>query len=258
VTVPVFHSPGTLVGHRGLGKGSVDGVPENTVESFLAAVELGLDWLEIDVQSSSDNQLLVVHDATLPDGTVLADVTAAEAARRGALVLTDLLDALPTRVGVVFDVKSSLHDAHRSASATTATALARTCARRLQDRPALALSFDPAALHQMRSELPTLALGLLTWHRFPVAHAVAAAAHLDVQVLALHAGSLWRNASSGRHAPLSVHRVVSHVHDAKRQLLVWCPSERRARVLANAGADALVVDDVLRHVRSATRLHSRR
>ncbi len=101
-------------------------------------------------------------------------------------------------------------------------------------------------------------LGLLTWLRFPIGHAVAAAAHLDVQVLAVHAGSLWRNAVNGRNDVPSVERVVACVHDAERELLVWCPAERGARVLAAAGADALVLDKVSRHVPVLSRVQAAR
>jgi glycerophosphoryl diester phosphodiesterase len=252
---PVFAEQPTLVGHRGMGKGVVDGYLENTLESFLAAVEAGSDWLEVDVQRTSDDELFVTHDAALPDGSFLAELPAERAAVHGAVQLPELLEALPPGVGVAFDVKSSLHDAGRAVSATTGTILARTCARLLGDRPALALSFDPAALHHMRAEMPGLALGLLTWIRFPIGHAVAAAAHLDVQVLAVHAGSLWRNASNGLRDIPAPEQVVAQVHAVDRQLMVWCPSTRRARTLAAAGVDALVVDDVPRHARELARAH---
>jgi len=39
------------------------------------------------------------------------------------------------------------------------------------------------------------------------------------------------------------------VHESGRELMVWCPSAPRARRLAVAGVDALVVDDVPRQVR---------
>ncbi|MDP9417690.1 MAG: glycerophosphodiester phosphodiesterase, partial [Actinomycetota bacterium] len=68
----------------------------------------------MDVGRTRDDELFVLHDSALPDGTFLADVSGAEAARHGAPRLTELLDALPRRVGVVLDVKSSLHDAQRS------------------------------------------------------------------------------------------------------------------------------------------------
>ncbi len=241
-----------------MGRGVVDGHVENTLESFLAAVDAGADWVEADVGRTRDDELFVLHDSALPDGAFLGEVDAATAARHGAPRVTELLAALPAAVGVVFDVKSSVYDARRASASTTAAILARTCARVLGDRPAVALSFDPAALRHMREQSPALALGLLTWLRFPIGQAVAAAAHLDVQVLAVHAGSLWRNAVNGLHDVPSVERVVAYVHEADRELVVWCPPERRARVLAAAGADALVVDNVPRHVRLLSRMEGKR
>jgi glycerophosphoryl diester phosphodiesterase len=257
VTARVFTEQPTLVGHRGMGKGVVDGHRENTVESFCAAVDAGLDWLEVDVQRTSDDSLVVAHDAALPDGSLLAELSTEGAVGRGAVSLEVLLDSLPASVGVVFDVKSSLVDARRSASSTTAALLAQACAQSLGERPALTLSFDPAALTHMREALPDMALGLLTWFRFPIGHAVAAAAHLDVQVLAVHAGSLWKNAATGRADVPALETVVESVHAADRQLLVWCPSVRRARALAAAGVDAMVVDDVSRHLRALHRARRR-
>ncbi len=96
-------------------------------------------------------------------------------------------------------------------------------------------------------------LGLLTWLRFPVGHAVAAAAHLDVQVLAIHAGSLWPNAATSPDDIPTVSEVVQHVHDVNRQLMVWCPNRAQSRNLVSTGVDALVVDDVPRNVRVRSR-----
>ena len=252
----VFSRRATVVGHRGMGKGTVDGHAENTLTSFLAALDAGSDWVEIDVGRSVDDELFVRHDAALADGRFLAELPAVEAVAQGALRLADLVDALPDGAGVAFDLKSSLQDARRDAAATTASLLARFCAGRLDHRPVLALSFDPAAIQHMRTELPGLALGLLTWIRYPIGHAVAAAAHLDVQVLSVHAGSLWPNASNGRHDIPPPAQVVARVHESRRQLMVWCPSLRRARALALAGVDALVVDDVPRHVSALARARS--
>ena len=247
---PVFTEQPTLVGHRGMGRGVVKGYRENTVESFFAALESGIDWVEIDVRRTRDDDLFVCHDAALPDGTFLVDMTSQQARRLGLVRVEELLRALPPSAGVVFDVKSSLHDAGRPSASTTATLLTQTCGRALGDRPALAQSFDPAALMHMREALPRMALGLLTWLRFPVGLAVAAAAHLDVQVLAVHAGSLTPSAAAGMKDVPPLETIVTWVHEARRQLMVWCPSVRRSRVLHAAGVDAIVVDDVPRHVRS--------
>src|SRR4051794_32812250 len=152
-----------------MGKGVVEGYTENTVESFLAAVEAGLDWVEVDIQRTGDDALVVAHDAVLPDGAPLAELRAVDAERRGVVRLETLLEVLPTGVGVVFDVKSAIEDAGRPAAGTTGALLGRAAAA--ADRPAVALSFDPAALRHMREAAPGLPLGLLTWIRFPIGHA---------------------------------------------------------------------------------------
>jgi len=244
----VFGGPGTLVGHRGLGKGIVDGHRGNSLGSFLAAVDAGIDWLEVDVRRSADDGLFVVHDEAFDDGVFLVTLPSEEVARRGALPLADLLEALPQRVGVVFDVKSSVRDAERSADLTTAALLGDLCNRMLDGRPAVAQSFDPSALQHLRATSPGLALGLLTWIRFPVGLAVAAAAHLDVQVLAIHSGSLNPGVETGTLDVPELPDLVRSVHTARRELVVWCPPVRRVRALASAGVDAMVVDDVERHV----------
>jgi glycerophosphoryl diester phosphodiesterase len=97
-----------------------------------------------------------------------------------------------------------------------------------------------------------MALGLLTWDRFPVGFAVAAAAHLDVQVLAVHAGSLVPGVLTGITVP-PLETVLAALHEADRQLVVWCPSVRRVRALQAAGVDAMVVNDLPRVLGSLAR-----
>jgi glycerophosphoryl diester phosphodiesterase len=254
----VFSGSGTLVGHRGLGKGVVDGHQGNSLSSFLAAVDAGVDWVEVDVRRSADDDLFVLHDEAFSDGTFVTALPSREAVSRGGLPLQRLLDALPAKVGVVFDVKSSLRDAERPADLTTAALLGDLCDRQLGGRAAVAQSFDPAALRHLRERAPGLALGLLTWLRFPVGLAVAAAAHLDVQALAVHAGSLNPGQETGTLDVPSLPDLVASVHASQRDLVVWCPPVRRLRALAAAGVDAMVVDDVARHVRELDRVRGGR
>lgn len=242
----VFTKPGTLIGHRGMGAGVVDGYRENTLESFLACARAGIDWVEVDVRRTRDDALFVLHDAVLPAGVDVVSLTASEVRALGAVGLEELMEALPGDVGVVFDVKSSLEDARRSDTATTAALLGVWCSRHLAGRPALAQSFDPGALRHLRAADRGLALGWLTWRRFPVGLAVSAAAHLDVQVLAVHAGSLSKKGQRASGEVIDVERVVEGVHASGRQLMAWCPPARRVDPLAALGVDALVVDDVPR------------
>lgn len=251
----VFGSRAVLLGHRGCGRGVVEGYPENTLDSFLAAIDLGLDWLEVDVRRTCDDELVVTHNPAREDGVFYADLTGEQAAASGALRLETLLEALPPGIGVDFDVKSSLEDAPRERSLTTTGLLAPVAARESRRRPTLVTSFDPGGLAIARELAPGVPRGLLTWVEFPVGHAVAAAAHLDVQVLALHGGSLRPNRVEPEHLQRPLPHIVDAVHDSGRELLAWCPGTHFCRELLAAGADALCVNDVptiLRKLMSAT------
>ncbi|MCC5474331.1 glycerophosphodiester phosphodiesterase [Streptomyces sp. NPDC059680] len=90
------------IGHRG-----VMGVePENTLRSFVAAQDAGLDLIELDLHLSKDGALVVMHDAEVDrttDGTgAIADKTLAELrsldAGRGERVpvFEEVLDAVRT------------------------------------------------------------------------------------------------------------------------------------------------------------------
>src|SRR6266545_1980127 len=50
-----------VVGHRG----AMGYCPENTLASFERGLELGADWIEMDVHLSKDGELVVIHDETL-------------------------------------------------------------------------------------------------------------------------------------------------------------------------------------------------
>ena len=242
---PVFGSGNrpALIGHRGLGKGTVAGHGENTLGSFLACAEHRLDWVEVDVRRTADDVLFVMHDPAYTDWTVLAQIDARAAAARGTLALADLLAALPPGLGIDFDLKSCLEDATRPRHATTAGFLAPIAAEVARTRPTLVTSFDPAALAVLAELAPGVPRGLLTWLNFPAGQAVAAAAHLDVAVLALHSGSLGAGFGSSPGLRRRLCSLVDGLHAAGREFLVWCPTRAQSRVLADAGADALCVND---------------
>ncbi|MEH7076145.1 glycerophosphodiester phosphodiesterase [Neobacillus drentensis] len=49
------------IGHRG----AAGYCPENTLSSFRKAIELGADYLELDIQMTKDGELVVIHDTTV-------------------------------------------------------------------------------------------------------------------------------------------------------------------------------------------------
>ena len=151
-----------MIGHRGASAAR----PENTVEAFRHARQLGADWVELDVRRTADGALVVHHDAVLPDGRVLVELTADE-----------LPDSVPT-----------LAEALAPATGWASTSRSRTTADdpdydrddRVADAVAellgaeadpvdldltriLVTSFNPrtiAAVHEARPDIPT---GLLAF-----------------------------------------------------------------------------------------------
>ena len=49
--------------------------PENTLAAFRKAAALGADMWEIDIRVTADDRMVVHHDAALPDGRAVADLT---------------------------------------------------------------------------------------------------------------------------------------------------------------------------------------
>jgi glycerophosphoryl diester phosphodiesterase len=234
----------TLLGHRGLGRGTVGGHAENTVASMLGALDAGADGLEVDVARTADGTLVVSHDPALPDGRFLVDVAAADAGAAGIVLLADLLDTLPAGVPVDLDLKSVLEDATDAASRRTDALLGPMLVAEVRRRPVLVTSFDPAALLRLREAVPAAAYGLLAWVDFPLRHAVATAAGLGLDLVGLHHGSFRPNRIEGGpvHRPAEV--SVERAHLAGLRVLAWCPEPDVATGLVAAGVDALVLNDV--------------
>jgi glycerophosphoryl diester phosphodiesterase len=242
----VFHSRPDVVGHRGLGRGVVDGCVENTVDSLLAAVTAGVDWVELDVSRTFDDVLVVHHNPASSDGRFLIDRTAADLAVAGVANLAEVLEALPADVAIDFDLKPVIEDAIGGVDGTTAGLLLPVLRRELARRPLLVTSFDVAALGWLRDELPGLPSGLLTWLDFPLRIAVPMAARFGASVVGLHYRSFGPNPVE----PGPVHRDlatnVAAAHDAGVEVLAWCPGENEVGALVAAGVDAVTVNDVPR------------
>lgn len=71
-STPVLRAPNHggvyVVAHRG----AHGGAPENTLAAYRAAIELGCDFVEVDVRTTKDRQLVSIHDATLDSYTLKA------------------------------------------------------------------------------------------------------------------------------------------------------------------------------------------
>jgi glycerophosphoryl diester phosphodiesterase len=257
----IFDAKPAIIGHRGSGTGTTalkaaaeagggtgpagesaearEVLAENTVASLLAAVDAGLSWVEIDVQRTADDELVLRHDPTGPAGTFLIEGTADES---GLPRLAEVFEALPPEVAVDVDVKTILEDAVDAPARRTGALVLPALAREARRRPLLVTSFDPALLLGLRDSLPGVPLGLLTWLTFPLSHGVSAAANLGLQAVGVHTGSFGLDRGDNRIRPLE--HAVEVAHQAGLEVMAWCPAAKDAARYAAGGVDALVVNDV--------------
>ena len=95
-----------VIAHRGA---SAD-EKENTLPAFERAIELGADYVEFDVQASSDGGLVVFHDLGLdrltPVSGPLRERPLAELRELGIPTLEEVLDLTAGRIGVMAELKS--------------------------------------------------------------------------------------------------------------------------------------------------------
>ncbi|WP_459753701.1 glycerophosphodiester phosphodiesterase [Streptomyces sennicomposti] len=160
------------IGHRG-----VMGVePENTLRSFVAAQQAGLDVIELDLHLSKDGALVVMHDAEVDrttDGSgAIADKTLAELRTLDAghgervPVFEEVLDAVSA------PLQAEIKDA------AAARALAEVMRRRDLLSRVEVLSFHDEALTEIARLVPGVRTALVADHYGPevVGRATAAGA----------------------------------------------------------------------------------
>jgi glycerophosphoryl diester phosphodiesterase len=239
----VFVDTPVLCGHRGCGRGVVDGQHENTLESHRAAIAAGVRWVEVDARLTKDGVLVARHDPVAGDGRFIAELTGAEADERGLMRVADLLDDLPMSVGVNVEIKSALEDALRPRADTTAASVSDLVSGASARRSLLVSSFDPAAVVIFRERAPHVPTGLLTWGGFPLRKAIPAAVHLGADVVAVHVSSFKLEQAAGHRVEQEPAYSVRVAHEAGLQVVAWCPGPADGDELIAAGVDCLIVDD---------------
>jgi glycerophosphoryl diester phosphodiesterase len=213
--------------------------PENTHAAFAAALETGVDAIELDCQLSADGELVVIHDETLDRTTdghgPVGDRTWAELARLDAGAWRGERfrgERIPRLAGVLAQVRgrARLNVEIKSARdlGMVEPRLATLVGAGDADR-VLFSSFHPAALRRLRAEAPWAALGVL-WDRGSAEDALALAG--EVGACCLVPG--W---------PLVDRALVEAARG--RGLGVWAWTVNAAeemRRLAALGVDALFSD----------------
>jgi len=145
-----------LISHRGV----TINAPENTIQSYLDAVEKGFRWIELDVLSTKDGALICSHNFDLERETDLVgyihqtNLKAIKSAHTGVKKgysgsfriprLVDVLSGVPDSIGLNIEIKySSLFDF------SGARALCRL-RERLNKRNVVISSFNPVILFYVK------------------------------------------------------------------------------------------------------------
>lgn len=219
-------------GTRGAGKPS-----ENTLTAMRLALTQGAGGIELDVRLCRSGEVIVLHD---PDLKRMAnvDVRAADASLaelqahdlgRGERVPT-LLEALSLVLGSTPDARLNVEI---KADVPDRKRLVEEVARCIETQPArararvLISSFSPAICAAMRRRLPELDVGFL-YERAPD----AAGRPEGIAIVHPH------------HALLDKAHVTS-LHEQGIAVNTWTVNEPgRAKLLAAAGVDGIITDDV--------------
>ena len=150
------------IAHRGLHSGDSQ-VPENSLAAFQAAADAGYA-IELDVQITSDGELVVLHDENLARMTgvegLVSEKFAAEVTKLRLLdstetvpALADVLSAVNGRVPVYVEVKNA------GAVGALEDAVARELA--VAKAPIAVMSFNPLSLARIAERAPSVPRGQL-------------------------------------------------------------------------------------------------
>lgn len=142
-----------LLGHRGTPKLH----RENTLAGFQAALDAGLDGVELDVRRCADGTLVVHHDAELGDSRAIPELTAAQLAPQPVPTLDEVLAwAADTAAYVNIEIKFE-----RMAPDDRVARTLDAVRQHGLTRQVIVSSFNPLILAAARRHAPDIERGFL-------------------------------------------------------------------------------------------------
>ena len=227
-----FDDDVVVIGHRGAGKFA----PENTLASVERAIADGADWVEVDVQETTDGEVVVVHDsdsmklAGVPLKVWEATIAEVEAVDVGSRfdpafagervpTLAAVLEACRGRAGVTIELKDY---GHGQMLEERVAGIVEACG---MESDVVVMSLKPAVVKRMKSLRPDWTVGLL------MSVSVGDASTLEADFLAVNA----RYVSRG---------FVRRAHRAGKQVFVWTTNDAVSiSRMIGRGVDGVITDD---------------
>jgi glycerophosphoryl diester phosphodiesterase len=221
-----------VIAHRG----ASDAAPENTIEAFLLARDLGADWVELDARLSSDGVVVVHHDAHLADGRMVAELTLDEMPA-GIPSLAEALEACDG-MGVNIEIKNLPDDPDYDESHAVVDAVAGLAQAYLGPERTIISSFNIDSVGRMHRVDPSLPCAWLFFQMTDPASVVdRAVAH---EMAAIHPFDNLVDAA-----------MVRRSHSAGLAVNVWTVDDPdRMTALVEMGVDGICtnVPDICRRV----------
>jgi len=233
------NQPVLVIAHRGA---SIE-APENTLAAFRLAAEQGTDFVELDVQESSDGVVVVVHDSDLmkaggapmkiweTDAATLRTVdigsrAGPQFAGERVPTLAEALAACKGKCRVVVELKSYGHNQRleeRVVEVVEAAGMANDC---------IFMSLDHGMMRKLKQLRPAWRCGIL------VAKAFGDLTELKADFLAVE-------------ARMATRRFVRRAHGAGQQVYIWTVDDPAWMLAAmGRGVDGLITNkpDLARQV----------
>jgi glycerophosphoryl diester phosphodiesterase len=240
-----------LIGHKG-----ADAIhPGNTLESFAAAVEAGVDMIEIDVlrprtdfERAADWTTAPAGPVANPGGPLLVAHDWGDAARRRPLTLEDVLDAFTRPPLDRVEIDCDLKIAGRENDVVDALR-----ARGLLERGRVS-TMEVSSLRALRELEPALSRGWTLpkvtrdWNSMPWAKPLVLAALVSMRrrlpgivrrgAPELAVRSIWA------YEPVITPRLARACHEMGLELIAWTVDDvERMRALARLGVDGICTND---------------
>lgn len=219
-----------MLAHRGASRQA----PENTIEAFARARELGADGVELDVRRTRDGVLVITHDPEVAGAGLLIERTFAELRASAPTVPTldeafDALDGLVVNV----EIKGFPTEPDADPERVVARGVVELVDRRAQHEHVIVSSFELDCVDAVRALDPRVTTAWLTMN-LPTATSLP---------IAVERGHRWvhpdRETMRGAAADATM-REAAHLG---RSIDVWTvddPDDMRA--LAAAGVDAIITN----------------
>jgi glycerophosphoryl diester phosphodiesterase len=223
--------PKTLnIAHRGFTKN----FPDNTLEAFQVAIELGADGVEFDVHETRDNHFIIFHDATV-EGQEIAKMTLAGiqkirlAGKYKIPTLEETLDLCRNRLKMLVEIKQ----------ARSLDRLISTLRTKAELKDVIVISFNRDLIVNLATLAPEFRRGILTYRPVEDPAGLTASARTDLLLMRL---------------PLATPELIEKIRASNLSVFLWdCAGLEQVRKALKLGVDGIISDspDLVRQEQTA-------